>query len=130
MNKLSVRPRNMIRIILLGLILIGVAVSYHYYSYSIWGNDSVVEASTNAMKSDAHVIVTTDNTKTTTASEAPIATAPTAPTAVQPMVTVATATLPQTSDNGWQAIMLMSSGMIGIGTALAVLNSRRVKAES
>ncbi len=127
MNKLSVRPRNMIRIILLGLILIGVAVSYHYYSYSIWGNDSVVEASTNAMKSDAHVIVTTDNTKTTTASEAPIATAP---TAVQPMVTVATATLPQTSDNGWQAIMLMSSGMIGIGTALAVLNSRRVKAES
>ncbi|MFC6170998.1 hypothetical protein [Loigolactobacillus jiayinensis] len=87
----------------------------------------MVEASTNAMKSDAHVIVTTDNTKTTTASEAPIATAP---TAVQPMVTVATATLPQTSDNGWQAIMLMSSGMIGIGTALAVLNSRRVKAES
>ncbi|MFD1317054.1 hypothetical protein [Loigolactobacillus zhaoyuanensis] len=88
----------------------------------------MVEASTSAMKSDAHVIVTTDNTKaTSTASEAPI---DTAATAVQPTVTVATATLPQTSDNAWQAMMLTASGMIGIVAALAVLNSRRVKAGS
>lgn len=129
MRKISVNPRNMIRLILLGLILVGVAASYHYYSYSLWGNGGVVEASTSTMKSNAHVLVKTDNAQqsATPASEAPIATGT---NAVQPMVRVATATLPQTSDNSWQSLVLTISGVIGITSSLAILNSRRIKVES
>lgn len=129
MKKMSVKPRNMIRLILLGLILIGVAASYHYYSYSLWANGGVVEASTSTMQSNAHVLVAADNTRqvVTPASEAPLATST---NAAQPMVRVATATLPQTSDNSWQALMLTVSGMIGIATAMLILNSRRIKVET
>lgn len=126
---MSVKPRNIIRLILIGLILIGAATSYHYYSYSLWDNGGVVEASTSTMKSNVHVLVKSDNTQqiTTPASEAPINTAA---DAAQPMVRVATATLPQTSDNSWQALILTVSGMIGIAASLVILNSRRIKVET
>lgn len=127
MTKLAVKPRNMIKLILLGMILIGVATSYHYYSYSMWDNNSVVEASAGSMKSDAHVIVKTDNTKgiVSGSNEAPLPTSRTA--ANKPSVIVATATLPQTSDDRGQALLLTFTGMIGIASATVLLNSRRVK---
>ncbi|MDT3391330.1 MAG: hypothetical protein LIR22_03290 [Bacillota bacterium] len=129
MNKMSVKHRNIIRLILIGLILIGAATSYHYYSYSLWDNCGVVEASASTMKSNVHVLVKSDNTQqiTTPASEAPINTAT---DATQPMVRVATAKLPQTSDNSWQTWVLTVSGMIGIVVSLVMLNLRRIKVES
>lgn len=125
MRKLVIKPRNIVKLILLGVILISFGSGYCYYSSSMWGENSVVEASTQTMKSDAHVIIQTDNTQSVVTADQAQATMAAGVTAIKPTVIVATTALPQTGANHEQALMITLAGAIGIASAIELLNLRR-----